>query len=100
MKQSQEEFVINELKQNGFISRNYCLRLYELGVRTSITRLASIISALNESGWEISGSWEKKNTGKDFVYRVVGMPFEKVAYKVDLGGGEFKEIIKFKAKVV
>lgn len=102
MHQTQEEFVIKELQKNGFISRNYCLGLYELGIRTSITRLASIISALNESksGWKISGDWEKNDNGKDFIYRVVDMPFEEVTYKVIGPNGNTEKEIKRLEKVV
>lgn len=101
MRQTQEQFVIKELQENGFISRNYCLNLYDLGVRTNITRLASVISSLiKDAGWEIEGKWERNANGKDFVYRVVGMPFKKVLYRavdpsVDCG---FKEIVRFEKK--
>lgn len=94
MRQSQEQFVINELKRNGFISRNYCLDLYDLRVRDNITRLGAIICDLNKAGWNIQGTWEHKN-GKDFVYRVVGMPFKKIVYNVvDSSGSIIKEITK------
>lgn len=100
MNQSQEQFVIKELQHNSSISRNYCLSLYELKVRPNITRLGAIICDLNKNGWHIKGEWERKNNGKDFVYRVVGMPFKKVVYRVvDPTGQGHKEIIKFE-KVV
>ncbi len=95
MKQSQEQFVIKELQQNGFISRNYCLNLWSLGVRPNITRLGAIIHSLNDSSWEIEGRWEHNDSGKDFVYRVKGSPFKKVVYRVKEPDGNIKEIIKY-----
>ncbi len=85
---NQEQFVINELKQNGFISRNYCLNLYDLKVRPNITRLGAIICNLNKDGWQVEGKWEHHNGRKDFVYRVVGMPFRKVVYKISDPSGD------------
>lgn len=78
MRPSQEEYIISLLKSYGTVSRNHCLE-------QRITRLASIISGLNneENGWEIKGQYVKKNGGKDFVYSVVKMPFKKVTYHVE-----------------
>ena len=44
-KHSQKEFVINELKLHGFITRNKCLRNY-------ISRLSAIIFVLRDEGFE------------------------------------------------
>lgn len=95
MKETQEQFVTNELKQNGFISRNYCLNLWDLNVRPNITRLGAIIHALNASGWEVEGKWEHNKTGKDFVYRVAKAPFKVATYKVlDSAGNVDREITR------
>lgn len=77
MKQTQEDYIVSLLKNYGTVSRNHCLE-------QRITRLASIISGLNEGGaWDIKGQYVKKNGGKDFVYSVVKMPFKKVTYHVE-----------------
>ena len=65
-KQSQKEFVKNELKLHGFITRNKCLRNY-------ISRLSAIIFTLRDEGFEFETKFvENKNaynsTEKDFVY--------------------------------
>lgn len=71
MKQSQSEYVISLLKNYGNVSRNHCLE-------QRITRLGAIICSLNQNGWEIEGRFEKTKNGKDFIYRVLKMPFRKV----------------------
>jgi hypothetical protein len=82
MKQSQEQFVKNELLKEGKISRNYCLELYKLGVRTNILRLGAIICELIKDGWDIKGENVQTDSGKDFVYRLVGSPYTKKEYFV------------------
>ena len=64
--QTQENFVINELKKNGFISRNLCLQNY-------ITRLGAIICDLKKEGFNFSSGYVKTGyliVGKDFVYHL------------------------------
>jgi hypothetical protein len=74
---TQKQFVIQKLKTDGFISRNYCLNLYHNGVRPSITRLGSIINTLNNEGWDIKGRDDKG----DYIYEVgVKKPVPKVVF--------------------
>lgn len=65
-KQSQKEFVKNELSKNGFITRNKCLRNY-------ISRLSAIIFVLRDEGFEFKTNFVENKTAygsteKDFVY--------------------------------
>ena len=59
--------VRNKLKEDGFITRNYCLEM-------RITRLSAIIMVLKEEGWDLKGSWLKTEHGKDFKYEVLARP--------------------------
>jgi hypothetical protein len=88
MRKSQKDFVIDELKINGKISRNYVLDLYHLKIRPSITKLATIISDLRlKEGWDIEPVVEKDSKGNnDMVYYVKKSPFKKIEYYIpDLG---------------
>lgn len=65
-KQSQKDFVKNELKLHGFITRNKCLRNY-------ISRLSAIIFVLRDEGFEFETKFVENKTAygsteKDFVY--------------------------------
>ena len=65
-KHSQKEFVKNELKNNGFITRNKCLRNY-------ISRLSAIIFVLRDEGFEFETKYLENPTNygtieRDFVY--------------------------------
>lgn len=68
---SQKQFVIDKLKTDGFISRNFCLKNY-------ISRLSAIILTLRKEGWELQGEWENG----DYYYKVTGSPLKKVIYKI------------------
>ena len=86
MKQSQEKFVIEQLKLNGFISRNFCLENY-------VSRLSAIIQDLEADGWKFEPKYipNKNGKGRNYVYYVVGSPLKKLTYTVD-----GKEIIIYK----
>jgi hypothetical protein len=81
---SQKDFIIDELNINGHISRNYCLNLYHLKVRPSITKLATLISDLRlKDKWDIERKHElDANGNKDEVYYVVKSPMKKTEYYV------------------
>lgn len=81
---SQRKFVIDELNHNGRISRNYALNLYHLGIRPSITKLATLISGLRlKEGWDIEPIEERDcNGNKDMVYYVKRSPIKKIDYYV------------------
>lgn len=91
--QSQRKFVENELLREGKISRNYCLELYDLKIRTNILRLGAIICELIKSGWDIEGKEVITPTGKDFQYFLRGSPLKKIVYKIE---GLDKEITVYK----
>jgi len=67
MKDTQKQFILNELGLYGEISRNTCLKNY-------ITRLASMITVLKREGWQFEASYRDTGYGKDFVYKVIGRP--------------------------
>ncbi len=94
MRKSQTQFIKDELLQNGHISRNFCLNLYHLKVRPSITKLASLISTLRlYENWDIERKHETDSNGNaDEVYYLVKSPMTKTVYKVE---GLDKEIITY-----
>ncbi len=67
MKNTQEKWVKDMLKEHGKVTRNQALGRY-------ITRLASIISDLNNGDWEIAGAWDSNH--KDYIYSVVKKPYQ------------------------
>mgnify|MGYP001188954382 FL=1 len=92
MKKSQHQFVIDELKANGRISRNYALNLYHVGIRPSITKLATLISDLRlKQGWNIERRTEIDSNGnKDEVYYVLEVPQSaKVAKAIEVEGKSY-----------
>jgi len=64
---SQTEKVIEQLKENGFVSRNWALQNY-------ISRLGAIICNLKKEGWKFRADYYKTQWGKDFRYYVEAMP--------------------------
>ena len=79
MQQSQRAFIIKELNLNGRISRNFCLNLYHLKVRPSITKLATRISELKQDGWEIERKSETDTNGNnDEVYYLIKNPQKQI----------------------
>lgn len=67
--QTQEEWVIDQLKTTGKISRNDCLKTY-------ISRLGAIICHLKKIGYVFETNYVTTPFGQDFVYSVKGMPIE------------------------
>lgn len=76
MKKSQEQFVIDQLKLNGYISRNLCLQ-------ERITRLGAIICNLKASGWDFNAKYVRESGGKNFYYFVTKSPLKVVEYMVE-----------------
>lgn len=74
-KQTQLNYVKNELLKNCFISRNDALKSY-------CTRLSARIQDLVDDGWVIEGRWVKTETGKDYQYFLISSPYKKVEYRV------------------
>lgn len=74
---SQKEWVISILNREGKISRNFCLQNY-------ITRLGALVNLLNKEGWVITGGYEGKSLGRDFVYRVEKSPYKKITRYVSV----------------
>lgn len=69
MRQTQKQFVVQQLNETGEITRNMCLKNY-------ITRLASIIPTLQKEGWEFKRYYREENGSKDYVYQVIFQPGE------------------------
>ena len=57
MKTSQKQIVINQLRAEGSVSRNWCLQRY-------ISRLSAIIYDLRKRGWEFT----EIRRGGDYLY--------------------------------
>lgn len=81
MKKLQEQFIIDQLKLNGSISRNLCLQ-------ERITRLGAIICTLKKEGWNFETKYVKENGGNNFYYYVIKSPLKIITYQVD--GKEIK----------
>lgn len=56
---SQREQVIQKLKNDGMVSRNWALKRY-------ISRLGALIFDLKEEGWE----FDTKRRGGDYIYEL------------------------------
>ncbi len=61
-KQTQKDWVLNQLIKKNKISRNACLKRY-------ISRLGAIICDIKaEFGFEITGAYKQTNNGRDYIY--------------------------------
>ena len=69
MKQTQRQLVIQHLKENGSISRNYCLQHY-------VSRLGAIVCLLKSEGYD----FETKDVGGDYVYTLTASPKVRTLY--------------------
>ena len=67
MKKTQEQSVINLLRTEGEVTRNWALQNY-------ISRLGAIICGLKKKKWVITGRYRKYSGGKDFVYTLISEP--------------------------
>lgn len=76
MKKTQESLVIEQLKENGFVTRNWALQNY-------ISRLGAIICDLNHEGYSIQGDWVKTDHGRDFRYTLLDSP-KKTIQRIDV----------------
>ena len=67
-KPTQREWVLAQVKEHGYITRNQCLRNY-------ITRLTSIINLLKKEGYQFESKYVDVETfwgkGKDYRYTLV-----------------------------
>lgn len=73
MNMTQKEWVIKQLNEKSYISRNECLRHY-------ITRLSAIILQLKKEGWVFKAEYKSyynkiwKTKERDYVYHVIHNP--------------------------
>lgn len=73
--QTQEKMVIDQLKANGYVSRNWALQNY-------ISRLGAIVYSLKKDGWNIVGEYKHYENGKDFIYRLKGDAKQEPLFKM------------------
>ncbi|MFA5773020.1 MAG: helix-turn-helix domain-containing protein [Thermoplasmata archaeon] len=72
---TQEQMVINKLKVDGEISRNWALQNF-------CSRLGAIICKLKSKGWEFKQEYVKTKFGQDYRYSLTKIPFKKVVYEI------------------
>ncbi len=63
MKKSQKQFVLDTLRKEGKISRNFCLQNY-------ISRLGAIVCNLRKEGMNIEAEFKDN----DYMYRLMDTP--------------------------
>lgn len=65
---TQRQWIETQLRTNGCITRNECLRVY-------ISRLAAVINDLENDGWKFNKGFIEVTTpfgtGKDYKYNLV-----------------------------
>lgn len=64
---TQRKWVLEQIEEQGFITRNQCLRNY-------ISRLGAIICDLTKEGYVFTAEYQKTPNGKDYVYTLVNKP--------------------------
>lgn len=74
---TQRDFVIQQLRANGEITRNQCLSRIP-----AITRLGAIACDLKADGWQL----EPSRRGNDYVYKLIETP-KRAVYEFDLING-------------
>lgn len=80
---TQLEIVKQKLKQDNYISRNWCLR-------NNITRLGALINKLTKKGFEIEGKYFKTDVSKDYIYTMK----EKKGETYEVLNNRLAELIK------
>jgi hypothetical protein len=65
--ESQKNWVKEQLRINGFITRNEALRNF-------CSRLGAIIYVLKKEGYQFEVYYQKTEKGKDFVYMLTKRP--------------------------
>ena len=66
---SQKQIVIDRLKGDGYITRNWCLQHY-------ISRLSAIIYDLKKEKWEFT----EIRDGGNYIYRLTAKPEKVINY--------------------
>ena len=79
-KNTQKAWILKQLRENGRITRNECLKNF-------ISRLGARISDLKEEGWNIEGEFIKTPNGKDYVYTLADDQRKKEQVVVHLPNG-------------
>lgn len=95
MKKSQKQKVIQQLREKGFVSRNWAV--YGQGDNPGITRLGALIGSLKKQGYEFTTETRGKTEGKegDFVYKLIRDPakFDTATYKKEVVEERERELL-------
>ena len=67
---TQRNWVENQFKQHGEVSRNEALSL-------CLTRLSGYVGKLREEGWKIEGKYVKYERGMDYRYYLLEKPTQR-----------------------
>ena len=70
---SQKTLVLKQMRETGFVTRNYCLSMFP-----AITRLGAIVCDLKKDGMDIEAS----HKDGDYEYRLLDKPKEVIEYRV------------------
>lgn len=79
MKRTQKEWVVEKLREDGFVSRNACLKNY-------VSRLSAIIAVLEAEGFAFDAKFVDGERGRDYIYRVVSTPQKQVSKVEQING--------------
>jgi hypothetical protein len=63
-KQTQMQWVKNQLTENGYVTRNEALKEF-------ITRLGAVMLLLKKEGWIYSAGYLKTKKGQDYIYTLM-----------------------------
>lgn len=74
-KETQENWILEQLEDKGFISRNQCLEHY-------ISRLGAIICDLQNRGYVFTAEYQKTPNGRDYVYTLLKKPEPKGLFDI------------------
>jgi len=72
---NQKQMIINKLKIDGFVNRNWALQNF-------CSRLGAIIHKLKREGWKFEARYIKTEKGLDYAYYTIKMPYKKVIYEI------------------
>ena len=62
LNEKQKTWVLNQLEENGSVSRNSALSNF-------ISRLGALVCRLNKEGHNLKGRYIETNFGKDYIYK-------------------------------
>ena len=72
---TQKKWVLDQIKEKGFITRNECLKVY-------ISRLGAIICDLQKDGYKFTAEYQKTPYGQDYVYTLTGQSIQQALFNL------------------